>query len=42
MEVKDSNGNLLNDGDAVHVIKDQKGKGMSTLLKRGNVQKNSG
>lgn len=40
MEVKDSNGNVLNDGDSVHVIKDLKVKGMSTTLKRGNVIKN--
>jgi protein PhnA len=37
---KDSNGNELNDGDSVHVIKDLKVKGMSTTLKRGNVIKN--
>ncbi|WP_340198659.1 alkylphosphonate utilization protein [Ascidiimonas sp. W6] len=40
MEVKDSNGNLLNDGDAVHVVKDLKIKGMSNTLKRGNIVKN--
>ncbi|WP_224995296.1 alkylphosphonate utilization protein [Cesiribacter sp. SM1] len=40
MEVKDSNGNLLSDGDSVHVIKDLKVKGMPTTLKRGNVIKN--
>lgn len=40
METKDSNGNLLSDGDAVHLIKDLKVKGMSTTLKRGNVIKN--
>jgi protein PhnA len=39
MEVKDSNGNILSDGDSVHVIKDLKVKGMSTTLKRGNVIK---
>ncbi len=37
MEVKDSNGNILNDGDAVHVVKDLKVKGMAKTLKRGNV-----
>lgn len=37
---KDSNGNELNDGDSVHVIKDLKVKGMSATLKRGNVIKN--
>ncbi|MEK6153289.1 alkylphosphonate utilization protein [Flavobacteriaceae bacterium 3-367] len=40
MEVKDSNGNILEDGDNVHVIKDLKVKGMSKTLKRGNVIKN--
>lgn len=39
MEVKDSNGNLLNDGDAVTLIKDLKVKGSSTTLKRGTVVK---
>lgn len=32
----DSNGNELNDGDTVMVIKDLKVKGMSTTLKRGS------
>ena len=40
MEAKDSNGNILNGGDSVHVIKDLKVKGMPTTLKRGNVVKN--
>ncbi|MBX2840281.1 MAG: alkylphosphonate utilization protein [Flammeovirgaceae bacterium] len=40
MDVKDSNGNILNDGDSVHVIKDLKIKGMPKTLKRGNVIKN--
>jgi len=35
MEVKDSNGNLLNDGDSVTVTKDLKVKGTSNTLKRG-------
>ncbi len=35
METKDSNGNVLEDGDAVHVTKDLKIKGMSKTLKRG-------
>ncbi|MCF6212451.1 MAG: alkylphosphonate utilization protein [Flavobacteriaceae bacterium] len=35
MDVKDSNGNILNDGDSVHVTKDLKIKGMSKTLKRG-------
>jgi len=40
MEVKDSNGNVLNDGDSVHVTKDLKIKGMSATLKRGVIIKN--
>jgi protein PhnA len=40
MEVKDSNGTLLNDGDSVKLIKDLKVKGSSTTLKRGTVVKN--
>ena len=40
MEVKDSNGNLLQEGDAVTIIKDLKVKGSSTVLKRGTVVKN--
>ena len=39
MTVKDSNGNVLNDGDAVQVIKDLKVKGSSETLKRGTVFK---
>lgn len=35
MEVKDANGNLLSEGDAVTLIKDLKLKGSSTVLKRG-------
>lgn len=40
MEVKDSNGNVLKDGDSVQVIKDLKVKGSSVTLKRGTVIKN--
>jgi len=40
METKDSNGNVLEDGDSVHVTKDLKVKGMSKTLKRGNIIKN--
>ena len=40
MNVKDSNGNPLNEGDSVHVIKDLKVKGSSIMLKRGKVFKN--
>jgi protein PhnA len=38
--VKDSNGNQLNDGDSVMVIKDLKVKGTSVTLKRGTLIKN--
>ena len=40
MEVKDSNGNILNTGDSVTVIKSLKVKGLSTDIKRGQVVKN--
>ena len=39
MEVRDSNGNLLKDGDNVTLIKDLKVRGTSTTLKRGTVVK---
>ena len=40
MEVKDSNGNLLAEGDAVTVIKDLKVRGSSAVIKRGTKVKN--
>ncbi len=40
MEVKDSNGNLLAEGDAVTVIKDLKVRGSSIVIKRGTKVKN--
>jgi protein PhnA len=40
MDVKDSNGSVLTDGDSVLVIKDLKVKGSSQTLKRGAVFKN--
>jgi protein PhnA len=40
MAVKDSNGNELNEGDSVQVIKDLKVKGTSVTLKRGTLIKN--
>jgi protein PhnA len=40
MEVRDSNGTILSDGDSVHLIKDLKVKGSSSVLKRGTVVKN--
>ncbi|HEY9900657.1 MAG TPA: alkylphosphonate utilization protein [Pantanalinema sp.] len=39
METKDSNGNILSEGDSVLLIKDLKLKGSSTTLKRGQVFK---
>ena len=38
-EVKDSNGNILQDGDSVTLIKDLKVKGTSVTLKRGTMIK---
>ncbi len=38
--VKDSNGNILTDGDSVVLIKDLNVKGTSVTLKRGTVIKN--
>lgn len=40
MEVKDSNGNQLSEGDSVSVIKDLKVKGSSGVIKRGTVVRN--
>lgn len=40
IDTKDSNGNILADGDSVMVIKDLKVKGTSVTLKRGTVAKN--
>lgn len=40
METKDSNGNILKEGDSVTVIKDLKVKGSSSVIKRGTVVKN--
>lgn len=40
MEIKDSNGNILQEGDSVTLIKDLKVKGTSTTLKRGKMVKN--
>ena len=38
--IKDSNGNILNDGDSVTVIKDLKVKGCSSPIKKGTKVKN--
>jgi len=38
--IKDSNGNVLNDGDTVTVIKDLKVKGSSSVVKVGTKVKN--
>lgn len=40
MEVKDSNGNILKDGDSITVIKDLKVRGSSQVVKRGTIVKN--
>ena len=40
MDVRDSNGAILADGDAVTLIKDLKVKGTSVTLKRGTLVKN--
>ena len=40
VKVKDSNGNLLAEGDSVVLIKDLKVKGANATLKRGTVIKN--
>ncbi len=40
MDVKDSNGTLLAEGDSVTLIKDLKVKGSSLTLKRGTVVRN--
>jgi protein PhnA len=40
MDVKDSNGNILQDGDSVTVIKDLKVRGSSEVIKRGTMVKN--
>lgn len=40
MTTKDSNGNPLNEGDSVQIIKDLKVKGSSITLKRGTKFKN--
>jgi protein PhnA len=40
METRDANGNILSDGDTVHLVKDLKVKGTSVTLKRGTVVKN--
>ena len=40
MEVKDSVGNILNDGDTIVLTKTLKIKGMSKTLKRGDKIKN--
>jgi protein PhnA len=40
MNVKDSNGTTLSEGDSVTVIKDLKVKGTSVTVKRGTLIKN--
>ena len=40
IEVRDSNGNILNDGDSVVVIKSLKVRGSSSVIKQGTMVKN--
>lgn len=40
MEVRDSNGTILQEGDSVTLIQDLKVKGTSSTLKRGTMVKN--
>ncbi len=40
LNIKDANGNVLNDGDTVSVIKDLKVKGTSSVVKVGTKVKN--
>ncbi len=40
METKDSNGNILNEGDSVTVVKSLKVKGMQATIKQGTTVKN--
>lgn len=40
MDVTDSNGNILLQGDSVTIIKDLKIRGSSNMLKRGTLVKN--
>lgn len=40
MDTKDSNGNILSDGDSVQLTKDLKVKGSSLNMKRGTTVKN--
>jgi protein PhnA len=40
MDIRDSNGNILSDGDSVTLIKDLKVRGSSSVIKRGTVVKN--
>ncbi len=40
MDVRDSNGTVLSEGDSVTIIKDLKVKGSNVTLKRGTVIKN--
>lgn len=40
IKVKDSNGNILSEGDSVTLIKDLPVKGTSVTLKRGTMIKN--
>ncbi len=37
---KDANGNILEDGDSISIVKDLKVKGAGKTLKRGTIMKN--
>jgi len=39
MDIRDSNGNILSEGDSVTLIKDLKVRGSSSVIKRGTVVK---
>ena len=40
MDIRDSNGNIISEGDSVTLIKDLKVRGSSSVIKRGTVVKN--
>ena len=40
IDVRDANGNKLNEGDSIQAIKDLKVKGTSSVIKRGTIVRN--
>ena len=40
IDVRDSNGNKLSEGDSIQAIKDLKVKGSSAVIKRGTIVRN--